>query len=200
MTTAEMLTKVAENRPKLYEAGKQAEYDRFWDIYQNGGEPSDYTYKFASETWTDETYNPKYEIITLEEDTSAYYVFFNSKITNTKVPITHRSAANGGVFLGCSQLVTIPSLTVTENVTFVSWFSWCSALKNITMHGTIANDFDIHYSPLTKASFESIVSALSQTVTGKTITFSHGAKVKAFTDDEWNALIATRQNWTFKLS
>ena len=37
MSIAEKLTTVAENVPKVYEAGKKAEYDAFWDKYQNNG-------------------------------------------------------------------------------------------------------------------------------------------------------------------
>ena len=34
MSIAEKLTKVAENVPKVYEAGKKDEHDKFWDEYQ----------------------------------------------------------------------------------------------------------------------------------------------------------------------
>jgi hypothetical protein len=44
-----------------------------------------------------------------------------------------------------------------------------------------------------------VITALSTTATGKTVTFSKTAKQNAFTDAEWAALIATKQNWTFTL-
>ena len=34
MSIAEKLVTVAENEQKVYDAGKQAEYDAFWDNYQ----------------------------------------------------------------------------------------------------------------------------------------------------------------------
>ena len=37
MSIAEKLTAIAENVPKVYEAGQKSEYDRFWDAYQNNG-------------------------------------------------------------------------------------------------------------------------------------------------------------------
>lgn len=52
---------------------------------------------------------------------------------------------------------------------------------------------------LNKASFESIINALSTTASGKTVTFSKTAKEAAFTADEWAVLIATKPNWTFSL-
>jgi hypothetical protein len=63
----------------------------------------------------------------------------------------------------------------------------------------IAVSINLQHSPLTKASFESVVAALSPTVTGQTATFSKKAKEAAFTADEWAALIATKSNWTFSL-
>ena len=43
------------------EEGKQAEYDRFWDSYQNNGNRSDYQYAFAG--WKDAVFKPKYNIV-----------------------------------------------------------------------------------------------------------------------------------------
>ena len=44
----------------VYEAGAKSEYDRFWDIYQKNGERTNYSYGFANEYWTDDTFKPKY--------------------------------------------------------------------------------------------------------------------------------------------
>jgi hypothetical protein len=52
---------------------------------------------------------------------------------------------------------------------------------------------------LNKASIESIISVLSTTTTGLSITLSKTAVNNAFTTDEWNALIGTRTNWTISL-
>ena len=53
---------------------------------------------------------------------------------------------------------------------------------------------------LTKSSITNIVNVLSPTVTGQTATFNKAAKEAAFTDDEWEELIATKPNWTFNLA
>ena len=47
MSIAEKLTLAAENVPKVYEAGKQAEHDRFWDDIQQFGERKNYENAFV---------------------------------------------------------------------------------------------------------------------------------------------------------
>ena len=71
MTTAEKLTTIAENQQKVYdagyadgvEAGAKSEYDRFWDEFQNKGGKASYYWAFYGDRFTDETYNPKYDIV-----------------------------------------------------------------------------------------------------------------------------------------
>ncbi len=82
MTTAEKLQTIAENVSKVYEAGyekgkseggdnetaynegfeagKQAEYDEFWDTYQSNGERTHYNYAFQQ--WALDIIKPKYDI------------------------------------------------------------------------------------------------------------------------------------------
>lgn len=48
-----------------FEQGKQAEYDRFWDAYQENGNRQDYTGAFSGNGWTRKTLNPKYDIVPL---------------------------------------------------------------------------------------------------------------------------------------
>ena len=68
MTMEEKLQAIAENVPKVYEAGiaegKQAEYDAFWDAYQYyHGAAQNYQYAFCNDGWNDETFKPKYDIV-----------------------------------------------------------------------------------------------------------------------------------------
>ena len=37
MSIAEKLQQIAENEQNVYDAGKKAQYDEFWDNYQNKG-------------------------------------------------------------------------------------------------------------------------------------------------------------------
>lgn len=53
---------VAAAEQRGNEAGKQAEYDRFWDLFQQNGNRSDYSFAFTGTGWTDATFKPKYDI------------------------------------------------------------------------------------------------------------------------------------------
>ena len=68
MSIADKLTTIAENVPKVYEAGKaagggvDAGLDLFWETYQQGGARTDYQDKFGDGNWTNETFRPKYTV------------------------------------------------------------------------------------------------------------------------------------------
>ena len=85
MTIADKLTTIAENVPKVYEAGKeeayeagkQAAYDQLWDSLQTNGERTDYERAFGI-IWNDENFRPKYSIVPI----NANGMFNFSKITD----------------------------------------------------------------------------------------------------------------------
>lgn len=69
MSIAEKLQTIAENVPKVYNAGYEkgkseggtdTHYDTFWDSYQDNGNRTDYFHAFSGQGWNDETFNPKY--------------------------------------------------------------------------------------------------------------------------------------------
>lgn len=104
MTIAEKLTTIAENEPKVYDkgyndgstmgyengyadgahygyndgmnAGQKAEYDRFWDAYQQNGELENYNRSFSGYGWTIDTFKPKHNIY----PTTAQYLFENANL------------------------------------------------------------------------------------------------------------------------
>lgn len=56
-----------EGRNQGYDEGVKAEYDRFWNSYQNNGSRTDYGYAFFSNDfnkpcWNSETFKPKYDL------------------------------------------------------------------------------------------------------------------------------------------
>lgn len=114
------------------------------------------------------------------------------------------------MFDGMRQLVTIRKLILKDEgtQTFSNTFMDCIRLENIIIEGVIGNDFDIHWSPLSKESIKSIMTALSNNVTGKTVTFNKSAVNNAFginVDDEstypvgseYHTLRHSKDNWTF---
>lgn len=188
MTVAEKLTKIAENEPKIYDAGKQKYYDEFWDALQFNGKRELYSYAFMHGGWTTETLKPKYTVTVKQ----AGYMFFNNTVPNldlsdpiydfsncvyysqwldsssiVKVPKIDASKVSQGcyyMFNGATKLETIvelalPSTAMTYAYPTANTFNNCIALKNITVTGVIANTgFDLHWS--TKLTIESLTSVL----------------------------------------
>ena len=109
-------------------------------------------------------------------------------------------AQGTNMFNGCSALTTIDLIVLPEvGLSMASTFSGCKALTTLTIEGTIKHNTNVQSCPLTRASIESIISHLSDTTSGLTVTFKKTAKEAAFTADEWAALIATKSNWTISL-
>ena len=212
--TIEVLKKslvgVAENVPKVYEAGskvgfdagKKAEYDAFWDAFQENGNRRDYRNAFC--TWKPEYYKPKYPIIA---EGNAATIFWGAKIEEIGVlDCTEATRIDTG-FYQCFNLKTIEKLIVSEKcTTYASCFTSCNELENITIEGTIAASINFQYSSkLSKVSIKSIINALSAT-SGLTVTFSKTAVNNAFGIDiddestwtfEWLELRGTKSKWTF---
>jgi hypothetical protein len=90
---------------------------------------------------------------------------------------------------------------IKADCVFDKAFKGTMGLKSLTITGTIGQDgFDVSScTKLTRDSIESIVDALSNTATGKTLTLSKTAVENAFTDTEWDTLESTKTNWTISL-
>ena len=83
------IDKTAENVPNVYEAGKKAQYDEFWDRLQNNGNPRSYNSAFSGIAWNKDTFKPKYTIIpdTTTNSALGMFRFFNASMpidTNAK--------------------------------------------------------------------------------------------------------------------
>ena len=200
MSIADKLKRIAENEQAVFDAGKKSEYDTFWDSYQENGNKISYRLAFFGSGWNDTTFRPKYpmKMYKGQQQMQAFYYF---RGTHIDVDIDFRAVGNAQVFQSASLLKTISKLIVTDEVTYTNWFAGCTALEDITIEGTIGNDISFSdCALLTKGSIESIIDALSGTVTGKTLTVNAAAKQVAFTDSEWAELIGTKPNWTISLA
>jgi hypothetical protein len=111
------------------------------------------------------------------------------------------------LFNACTHLVSIDKLVLPiGQTTFNYWFGSCTALEHITIEGEIGADISFQWSPLSGESIGSVVSHLSDSAAGKTVTFKLSAVNSAFETAEgaadgsaseaWAALIATKSNWT----
>lgn len=184
--------------------GAQSEYDRFWDVFQKNGRAEGVNYYHAfcyGDRFTDDNYEPKYDIICSATSTGGRQLFYsNSRITSTKVPIRVLGSSVNSIFYGCVGLREVPLFEIHSGVDLTSAFANCTSLESITFTGTIGRSIDIHWSTnLTKDSITSIFNALSSTTSGLSVTFSETALIKAFgnsSSEEWIALRDSKPNWT----
>jgi len=211
---------------KTLEAGHAEDVD--WNVFQANGTRTDYSQAFIGGYFDDSTFKPEYKL----NVTNAYRMFQSAvNITDlSKVEMDFSQCVDfavtfGGMagltkigdistvsadevyrpFLGCSALVEVGTFTVKETTTFNHPFARCEALEEITFAGVIGQDLDMSYSPLNKASIESIMDCLSETASGKTVTLKSGQVDVAFETSEgaadgrevFESLIAEKPNWVF---
>ncbi len=203
-----------------HEAGQKSGYDAFWDMFQDNGNRNNY--QDAFKRWTATEIKPKYVIktdrlygmfsdcynlerlpqIELLPITGATYTAFTNcrKLKSVDIDVL-MYASCGNVFLNCYELETIKKIIIDKTVTSLAGaFNFLYALKNITFEGEIPLSMNFQWSTkLTKESIISIINALSSSTSGLSITLSQVAVDNAFTDAEWEALIATKTNWTISL-
>lgn len=222
---------------EYYEIGKQAEYDRFWDSYQQNGSRANYRYAFAGPCWTTETLKPKYPIkivdtsatsrrcmymfsylnsggakpfdmtevcskIDFSEALSIQNLFTNAYAENITVDASKATNCSGAFGLGDGGKLNNITFTVSDAcTTFTNTFANTKSLTNLTITegSQIAATIDLKSCPLTKTSIDSVYNALSETTTGKTVSFNKAAVNTAYPTDDWDALVAEKSNWTFTL-
>lgn len=230
------LDDMATDIPKVYETGKQAERDEFWDAYQENGKRTKYDFAFAGNGWGDKTFKPKYNIVA---SSGAQYLFHLAQVSSLKnigVTISTTGAQNlsyafyyssltecpeidvssalycSGLFTGCSKLHTLDKLILNSAGSTPysnDMFGHCANLRNITFGGVLGRNISFQWSPLLAVeSIENIVSVLSDTENGQTITFNVAAKTTYYNahsseyadaDEAWDALCDTKPNWTISL-
>lgn len=222
MNIAEQLQTIADNVPKVYQAGyddgaaaggggsgdydegyadgKQAEYDAFWDAYQDNGNRNIYVDGFIQQGWNEVTYNPKYPIVGGTYGFQSMYS--NSRIVDTKVETIVRGTGTlRATFNGCELLKRIHSLVLEVPITdTTNAFNGCSALEEINIScvgdGCIATDLNVQpCSKLTSGSVDNIINALKDLTgaTAQTLTF-HATVGAKLTQAQKDAISA--KNWT----
>ena len=128
-----------------------------------------------------------------------------SKISEMGVIDTRSADTINYIFRYATSLETVQKLILRDDgsQTFGTYtFDRASVLKNIAVEGTIGDNCDIHFSPLTKASITSIVNALKSTANEKVLTLSKNAVINAFGSAEaadWLSLINTKSSWKISL-
>ena len=200
-------SEMAEGVEKVFDAGKKAEYDAFWDTFQRNGTRSTYASAFANSYWSGDAYKPKYPITPTSSNGASQMFAWNASIEDIIVPVTIYDEVNY-LFCYCSSLKRIPKLIITPRglTKAREAFDNCTVLEELNIEGTInIGGLNFQWSTkLSKTSIESVINALSTTTSGLTITFSATAVSNAFesgsTGSEWLNLIATKSNWTIALA
>ena len=135
MSKAEKLTTIAENEQKVFEAGKQAEYDRFWDSYQENGNKTNYLYAFAGKGWNNETFKPKYDLIDSEYtqriflDTGEIDVCARLKECGVTLDISN---STGIVYLAYgADILTLPVLDCSKKPDLTYFLCQTNKLKSV---------------------------------------------------------------------
>lgn len=206
------------------ETGKQMAYDEFWDLVQNNGELMAYTYAFNnSNFWNEITFKPKYP---LRPSTATYMFYGNKRIPLLPVAVDFSQCSNMSYCFCSTRFQRLPVIDMrkvastlkqqsvfygNENLTSIEKiylhggdygdsFEKLTSLVEIRVEGEFVSNLNMGVSPLSRASIESIVAALSDTKTGLTLTLKQSAVEAAFTTEEWETLAATKPNWTIALA
>lgn len=222
MSVSEKLTIIAENEQNVYNAGKKAEWDDFWDSLQDNGNRTHYAYAFAYGSFNKHNFKPKYPIICTEngyatpagnslfrQTTDASVTqFYEDMIEEINVPITIMGQPQF-VFDYMLKLKKIIELNVTVTTTFNSWFRGCEDLEYIRWGSSvIGQSLDMYdCKKLDKNSIIDTYTHLSDTASDKTLTLSKTAVNTAFgisIDDsntwpegsEYYNLRYSKRNWS----
>ena len=119
--------------------GKQAEYDRFWDAVQDNGNRTNYSGAFYGDSWTNETFKPKYDI-KIVGSTNANSMFREAKIVGSLKDImnslgitidTSQCTAFSYTFYGNSGITEIPTIDMSKSIAAASVFANNKALETI---------------------------------------------------------------------
>ena len=202
------LDKMAENIPKVYDAGKQAELKRFWSKVPEDG---NMMYMFAGFAWNNENFNPQHNlrpyiahamfsrcqvtnlkailernnvVLDFSNCVNLNGMFETSRITHTPV-IDTRSCSNFRNFLyGAEELVSVDKVILkddgTQTVSSLG-FNYAKKLTHCPFEGVIGTaGWDFSHCPLDKESITSICTALSTETNELVVTFSLTAVKNAF--------------------
>lgn len=136
MAVAEKLTQIAENMPKVFEAGVKAEWNKLWDDIQLLGTRTAYNNAFQN-AWSDAAFQPKYNI----RPTSAGYMFAGTKIANLKkclednevVLDTSKATSVDRIFSDAPNLTYVPTISTINAPHLQNFVYNCKKLIGVDM-------------------------------------------------------------------
>lgn len=175
---------LSEKVSDVYNAGKRAEYDEFWDYVQSNGKRTNYLMAFGGSVWDNTTFKPKYDL----KPTNAGRMFWYTSITDLTgilknqdvvldtsnatdvsyllaspnliyapvIDIRKAKTSNTGLCSNSNKLVTFEKIIVSADNGALD-FTSCSKLANITFEGEIGKTLNMQWSPVTVESMKSAI-------------------------------------------
>lgn len=120
---------VAEGtKPRLYankvddvfEAGKKAERDMFWDTFQDYGNRINYQFAFSYKSFNSSNFYPKYDINIVKDGASVFYNMegepfsFSQRLIDCGVKLdTSKAVTTARMFTGCLAITELPIIDLT---------------------------------------------------------------------------------------
>ena len=211
-TAALTLDDMAAEIPKVFYAGKKAEYNAFWDVRQNAGKAADYESAFYN--YPDELYNPKYDFVFGVSAYSANNTFRGAKITdlikNCDFTVLNDAVGLMYTFYNAKTLVNARTIKVKASNKYTNPFYGCSGLEEVRFEGVIGQSgLALNCPKLSKESIVSVIEHLDNTTSELSVTLSKTAVNNAFgidVDDvstypegsEYYTLRQSKSNWSIK--
>ena len=99
------------------EQGKQAEYDKFWDAYQENGNKKTYGYCFAGTSWNSENFKPKYPLVlnhTASNTSVCMFSYFDRNLKKPPLEIREGDIDFSGKMYSMSSMFSNANITVVE--------------------------------------------------------------------------------------
>ena len=185
MSIAEKLQTVAENVPKVYNAGYEkgkAEgggddfQSQFWNSRQKNGELTDYRWFGAGQSYTDENFKPIHNMVMAIAEQA--FVFtgitdLKSLLEKQDVSIDTSQAKSFNQFCFNSSITHLPILNVASCTNFPQAFRGSEDLVSMGLENII-DTADFTY---TFVSCNSLVDFYCTGIIGKSISFSYSSKL-----------------------
>lgn len=134
-----------------YEDGQKAEYDRFWDAYQQDGKRTYYQYGFAGSCWKMDLFKPKYN---LDNITNAMNMFYGNQIGGSltellnelgfTLKIASNASAVGNMFTNSHFTEISLDLSAMTIQTPSGLFSGCTKLTTLEIALPAYNKIEKH--------------------------------------------------------
>ncbi len=154
MSIAEKLTTIAENEQKVYDAGKKAEYDAFWDNYQDNGKRTDYANGFTGygKGWNNNNFYPKYNMKPTKcasmfyawEDATIQTLDLLQRFKECNVEFDTSKATQANQCFAYSKFTALPAIDLTSVSGIVSKLyygcPYLETIEKIKIHENIGID------------------------------------------------------------